>query len=77
MIIKTSNPLDNNVVKIDVFKKNAIVGIKMIKISVRLYLADIEFINIKMPKKSSPMKKIPTSPAAATPSVRKKFALAF
>lgn len=72
-----NNPLESIVVNIDVFKKNEMVGIKSTNKSVFLYLAEMELIKISRVKKNIPMKQIPTTPPAATPSVKKKLAFAF
>ena len=49
----------------------------IINISDFLYLAEIELINIRITANTNPIITIPAKPQAATPSVRKKLALAF
>lgn len=75
--ININNPFDNMVVNNETFRKYAIVGINIINISDFLYLADIELMSIRITVKKTPIIIIPTKPQAATPSVRKKLALAF
>ena len=77
IIIRKPNPLDKSVVKIEAFKKYANDGVIIITKSDILYFDVKEFIIINRDIKNNPINIIPGSPAAATPSIKKKFALAF
>ena len=61
----------------EAFKKYEIVGMNSTNKLVFLNRAEIELIKISNMRKKMPMIQSPKRPQAATPSVKKKFALAF